>query len=118
MGVLEDRFFNDDKKRFYQSIGGSYICTKCGQILTLEQKEESEKATFISLMIIVILTFMFFLLVFLWPVIKRKKGCPICSSDNILLITSNEGRKFFQIFHPDYVDLLSKLDTPNKEEII
>jgi hypothetical protein len=131
MGVLEDRELNDDKKKFYQSIGGSYVCAKCGQILNQEQYATSRS---ISMSLYISMAVCFIVFSILWALMKdsaggivaglfmfvflslffkfkKKKGCPICRSKKILLITSEEGKGIFKKFHPDYTNLIPTINS-------
>lgn len=98
---------------FYKEVGGKYICSECGAILTWTQKDlaggVSVKGWGIAFLISLILT-PFIGAIYLLS-FAPKRGCPIChmKQEELYPINSNKGLEIFKRKHPDYAYLANDL---------
>lgn len=106
---------------FYNKVGGKYICSECGNILTWFQRDNAGRINRIEIVIsfIIVLPLSFVitplfggLLLYLYlHNFAKRVGCPICHNkqENIIPLNTKEGIDIFKIKHPEYANLLNNL---------
>ncbi len=104
---------------FYDTVGGKYICSECGSILTWFQydkaKSTSGKGYLISFIIAVVLCPIFFIGPVLGAIYLTghapKNGCPLChvKPERIFPLNSQEGMAIFKTKHKKLAHLLKNL---------
>ena len=98
---------------FYNKVGGKYICSECGNILTESQykaiNETSCRNWALIIILSILLTPLFAIIHLLFFGVKKK--CPICKAelDKILSLNSKEGMKIFKDKHSKLANLLEGL---------
>lgn len=108
--------------KFYDTVGGKYICEECGSILTWFQKDHSKgvkTSHIIGAFVIGIVPCAFILTpvgagLFIYIYLEYfapRRGCPIChaKTERIIAIDSKEGLEVFKTKHPEYAYLTDGL---------
>lgn len=106
---------------FYKTVGGKYICSECGHIMSWVQYDLSDRTSgkgwLIGFLIAFILTFILPGIGTIIGVIyllkyAPKRGCPTCGTkqNKIFRLDNKEGMNIFKNKYPEYVYLLDKFN--------
>lgn len=99
-------------EKFYETVGGRYICGKCGAILTKEQVLKAGNVSTLGWVITIALALFLTLLGgIIFYCFAPKNGCPICKNkkDDIFSLDSKEGLALFKQKHPEFAQLTEGL---------
>lgn len=112
-----DNSINAKWNNFYETVGGRYICTNCGAILTREQTKEAGRVSatgwiIISVMFLTISKLLGFIYYYFAP----RKGCGICKAkkENIVELKSPKGVNTFKQTHPSFAHLIKDFELEGK----
>ena len=112
-----DNSINGKWNNFCETVGGQYICTNCGAILTQEQTKEAGKVSATGWIIIAVMFLTISkLLGFIYYYFAPKKGCVICKAkkEDIVALKSLKGVDAFKQKHPSSAYLTKDLELEGK----
>ena len=111
MQEKEENLWND----FYKTVGGKYICSECGHIMSWVQYDLSDRISGKGWLIGFLLAFIPVIGVFVGAVYLMryapKRGCPMChvKQNRIYALKSTNGMRYFKRHHPEYAHLINNL---------
>lgn len=104
-------------EKFYETVGGRYICNKCGAILTQEQMLKAGNVSVLGWAItLVVALFLTLLGGIIFYYFAPRNGCPICKAkkDEIIPLNSQKGLEVFKEKHPEFANLTEGLVLENE----